>query len=130
MQEVLIQTRKYGRFAFSDKFMDTYKSKDLRWESHEIYRTDPLAIALFKEHGSDWCSASGTTLELSTFPSFLEYSIKHSAMFYGSIEEIAINWEQMYKKLLDEVMTSRDVDASMEKYKALKEAEKSYCYWR
>lgn len=67
----------YGAFCYSIAFIEEYKVrypehwkqfiKDTSFDAHQA-RSDPRAVALFEERGSEWSSGEGAMLELVTIP--------------------------------------------------------------
>jgi hypothetical protein len=72
----------YGGFAFSEAFEEEYKTRtgkptrvDVRLPrllGPESIRTDPVAIAIWEEKGSEWCSGTDSALEMYEVPAVFE----------------------------------------------------------
>ena len=67
----------YGGFAFSDAFLAEYKArtgvvldtfKALFRLGPESIRCNPVAVAIFKEKGSEWCSGFDSQIEAFECP--------------------------------------------------------------
>ena len=67
----------YGGFAFSDAFLEEYKKrtgkvldtfKALFRLGAESIRCNPVAVAIFKEKGSEWCSGLDSQIEAFECP--------------------------------------------------------------
>lgn len=67
----------YGAFNFSDTFSKEYEKRAGRAINSlllgkESIRCDPIAIAIFEEKGSEWCSGMDAMLEIREVPSVFE----------------------------------------------------------
>lgn len=125
----------YGGFAFSNAFLkefqartnrtlDTYKAL-FRLGASSI-RCDPVAIAIFEEHGSEWCSGPNAALEVFEFPAlFAEY---WSIEDYDGEERVHVDVNAALADCLATFMDTRDLRTLERQYAAIEAAKK--VMWR
>lgn len=125
----------YGGFAFSAAFLaefkartgrelDTYKAL-FRLGPNSI-RCDPVAIALFEERGSEWCSGAHSMIALREIPTlFANYwDIEE----YDGEETVHVSVDGALADCLHTFMETRDVPTLERQYAAIQEAKRTM--WR
>lgn len=125
----------YGGFAFSAAFLaefqartnrtlDTYKAL-FRLGPNSI-RCDPVALAIFAERGSEWCSGPHSALEVYEFPSiFANY---WDIEDYDGEERVHVDVNAALADCLQTYMDTRDMAALERQYAEIQAAKKSM--WR
>jgi hypothetical protein len=120
----------YGGFAFSPAFLtefkertgrvlDTYKAL-FRLGPNSI-RCDPAAIAIFEEHGSEWCSGPHSSLALREIPAIFEnyWEIED----YDGEETVHVSADGALADCLHTFMETRDVAVLDRQYAAIEAAK-------
>lgn len=106
----ILYNRCYGGFNFSKAFVQEYfrrrPTSTLPKPTHMIYggfehdeirRTDPLAVAIFEEKGSEWSSGQHAELFLKHVPTDL---VKYMHIGeYDGWECVAVDWEKAFNDL-------------------------------
>jgi hypothetical protein len=122
----------FGGFDFSKAFLDTYKArtgKDLNVVNALFHtgpnsiRCDPVAIALFEEHGTEWASGPHACLAVRDIPDlFAQYwEIDES----DGNETVRVNVSEALADLLDTYMETKDHAALDRQYAAVTAARKA-----
>lgn len=122
----------YGGFAFSEAFLaefkartgrdlDTYKAL-FRLGPNSI-RCDPQAIAIFEEHGTEWCSGQGAYLEVREIPVlFMHYwEIEE----YDGNETVRVDVNAALADCLETYMQTRDIAELERQYAAIQAGKKA-----
>jgi len=121
----------YGGFDFSMAFKEEYEKRTgapleilsayVRVGANSV-RCDPMAIKLFEEKGSEWCSASHSLLEVREIPDvFANYwEIEE---YYGN-EHVRILVNEALADVLHTYMDTGDHAAMKRQYTAILEAKK------
>lgn len=100
----MLYNKRYGGFGFSKAFACEYEArhpehKSITWCS----RSDELAVQIFREKGSQWCSGKYAELDLYEVPTILlpyvdlnEYDGKETPMinFYEGYGHILVKYMQ------------------------------------
>jgi hypothetical protein len=119
----------YGGFNFSDSFLAEYKARTgnelnvvnslFRIGPNSI-RCDPVAIAIFEDRGTKWCSGDAADLAIYEIPEvFANY---WEIDEYDGNETVRVNITEALADILDTYMETRDQDALERQYKIIKEA--------
>lgn len=92
----------YGGFRFSEEFVEEYNkrypdSKIPTW-AYNLSRTEPNAIALFEEKGSDWSSNMCSKIAVEEIPDDVEYRIDE----YDGME--AVIWDIPKDQIIEDLM--------------------------
>ena len=118
-----------GPLHFSSQFWSVFHSRTgiryARATTHQL-RTHPEAIALFREMGSEWCSAYGRTLSIWTIPKVFE---KYWAVENESGNENDADSDEVCVIRVDDACADLCVSAHVRlhaEYTALKETFKAY----
>ena len=134
MTTQVLYNNSYGDgFEFSKAFLDEFAkrregkeldaTKALFYKGKGSIRCDPLAVALFKEKGSEWCSGPTSSLELREFSSVFEN--------YWEIEEqdgdeyVRVLVTDALADILHTFIQTGDKEALDRQYAAIMEAVKS-----
>lgn len=106
---------RYGGFCFSTEFITEYckRIKISPEEQHEFrykiihsnYRTNPTAIEIFKEKGSEWCSGQYSELRLKEFPIYLKPYWEVTE--YDGMEIVQISHGKFYARLVNTYLETR-----------------------
>jgi len=127
----VLYNNSYGDgFEFSKAFLDEFAkrrggkeldaTKALFWKGKGSIRCDPLAIALFKEKGSEWSSGPTSSLQLREFSSVFEN--------YWEIEEqdgdeyVRVLVAEALADVLHVFIQTGDKEALDRQYKAIMDA--------
>jgi len=105
----------HGGFSFSDEFLKEYCERlnmpydEYEYLDHKELRDDKVAISIFEEKGSKWCSGPYAELALREYPvRFIKY---YKIEEYDGLEWISIDDGKFYKELvLQYVKTAKDPD--------------------
>ncbi|KAL3905104.1 MAG: hypothetical protein SGILL_009814 [Bacillariaceae sp.] len=107
----------YGGFGWSKRAREELARRGCNETNHwdcNTERTDPIAVALFNEMGSKWCSGEYCEMARTTVPEkYLEY-VELSE--YDGDESVRVNYDKAFtqgvRKLLDEeTATLEDIRA-------------------
>jgi hypothetical protein len=120
----------YGDFCFSPAFNAEYMARTgkpthvteriLRLVGPESIRMDAVAIALWYEKGSEWCSGPGAALELRTLPAIFEryWTIDE----YSGSETVHVNIDEVYADALHDYMRTGDNGLLVDRYRMIRAA--------
>jgi hypothetical protein len=115
---------------FSEQFMDEYEKrtskKTIIWLCW--MRSDPIAIAIFKEKGSEWCCRSGKAqLRLESIPALFGNHYKIKKDTFDDEEHIVIHWDALHRQALQRFVESGDsVEATKYAYNKYLEMEEAF----
>jgi hypothetical protein len=120
----------YGGLNFSDAFVALWEKRsgkklDLFKESlkyaPDSIRCDPIAISIFEENGSDWCSGESSMIALREFPEvFYRYwEIEE----YDGDEHVRILVTDAFADILQVFMETGDRAALDRQYKEITDAQ-------
>lgn len=101
----------HGGFSFSYDFIKEYNKRTNRSDTNywADLRKDPIAIEIFEEKGSQWCSGQYSRLALQKLPKFLENYYEISD--YDGMESVELNIDKYYKDLVvNYLATSKNPD--------------------
>jgi hypothetical protein len=121
----------YGGFSFSPAFVAEFT----RRTGGDIYkglygarlpaRCDTAAVALFEEHGSEWCSGRNAALKVCEIPAvFANY---WGINEYDGMETVHVNVDRALADCLETFMNTRDVAALERQYATIQAAKKNMC---
>ncbi len=126
----ILYNNSYGDFSFSKEFDDEYirrtgkkpntEARIFRLVGPESIRTDPVAVALWEEKGSEWCSGPGAAIELYEIPAVFEH--------YWEIEEnngdesVRVLISEALADILHDYMGSGDMATLVTRYRAIMSA--------
>ena len=93
----------YGGFGWSKRARDELKARGWVDSCSDDARYDPIAVAVFNEKGSQWCSGQYCTMKRTTVPEkYLDY-VKISE--YDGDERVSVDYDRAFsegvRKLLD-----------------------------
>jgi hypothetical protein len=81
---------------------------------------DPVAITLWHEKGSEWCSGPGSALELRQLPAAFEhYWIIDE---YGGSETVHVNVQEAFADILHDYMETGDHGRLVDRYRMIRAA--------
>ncbi len=119
----------YGVFNLSVEFVAEYERRTgKKVEEHrylgtgsESIRIDPVAIAIFEERGSEWCSGRASSLEILKIPAtFARYwEIEE----YDGNEHIVVNVEGALADVLETYIQTGDHATMLYQYRHIKTAQ-------
>ena len=119
----------YGGFNFSNEFMTDYEERTGKKISENRYigsssdsiRIDPVAIAIFEEHGSEWCSGIKSRLEVRKIPAaFMKYwEIEE----YDGNEYVVVNVDGALSDVLETYIQTGDHATMLSQYRHIKTAQ-------
>lgn len=118
----------HGGFGFSKDFEDEYKLRTGNRIAYTRYygygsqsiRIDPVAIAIFEEKGSEWCSGEYCVLTLREIPTaFADYWTIED---YDGLETVQVNSDSALADVLEAYILSGDHGAMMDQYRRIKSA--------
>jgi hypothetical protein len=122
MQWVLLN-KSPGSFGFSiefeREFLRRFPRKQSILESAERSptvwsRTDPDLVALALEFGPQInCDYSNISCTYQIFPQLVDYA---TIVNHGGIEEVHIDYGRVFLEILDEIMSTNDVDTIRPRY--------------
>lgn len=121
----------YGGFNLSDAFMAEYE-KRIGKKVDDAYhfgsagsrsiRMDPVAIAIFEERGSEWCSGPHSRLEVrkihAAFANYWEIEE------YDGNEHVVVNVDGALADVLETYIQTGDQAAMLAQYRHIKTAQK------
>lgn len=116
----------YGGFEFSKAFEAEYKTRTGReLKAHQrLYRTgpdsircDPVAIAIFEEKGSEWCSGPNSVLAVRKIPKIFERYWEIDE--YDGDETVRVDRSEALADCLHAFMTSGDKATLEAQYRAI-----------
>ena len=120
----------YGDFCFSEAFEAEYKARTgkpthvterlLRLVGPESIRMDHVAIAMWHEKGSEWCSGPGAALELRRLPAIFEHY--WSIDEYGGSETVYVNVQEAFADVLHHYMETGDHGRLVDQYRVIRAA--------
>lgn len=92
----------------------------LRLVGPESIRMDPIAIAIWREKGGEWCSGPGAALEVRDIPTVFEHywTIEE----YGGSETVHVNMAEAFADILHDYMDTGDHARLADRYRTLKAA--------
>jgi hypothetical protein len=120
----------YGGFNLSDEFKAEYERRTSKKinicysyasKGSDSIRTNPNAIAIFEEKGSDWCSGPSSMIKLRTIPAIFNN--------YWNIDEcegdetVAVNVEGALADILETYIQTGDHSAMLDQYRRIKVAQ-------
>ena len=120
----------YGDFCFSPEFEAEYKRRTgkptyvterlLRLVGPESIRMDPVAIALWQDRGSEWCSGPGAAVLLRILPAVFEryWTIDE----YSGSETVHVNVDEAYADALHDYMDTGDHGRLVDRYRMIRAA--------
>ena len=119
----------YGGFNLSDQFMAEYERfTGKKVEEHrylgtgsDSLRIDPIAITIFEERGSEWCSGIRASLETRQIPAtFARYwEIEE----YDGNEHVIVNVEGALADVLETYIQTGDHATMLDQYRHIKTAQ-------
>ena len=121
----------YGGFDFSAAFLEEYQKRTgapmeilsdyVRVGANSI-RCDPMAITIFEEKGSEWCSGLNSSLEFREIPAIFEryWEIED----YDGNEHVRILISEALADILETFMQTGDRETLNRQYKAIMDAKK------
>jgi hypothetical protein len=117
----------YGGFEFSNAFEEEYRARGGSMTNGRMFRIgpesircDPLAIAIFEEKGSEWCSGPNSMLEIREIPAIFERYWEVDE--YDGNESIRVCVSEAYADILHTFMDTGDKASLDRQYAALKAA--------
>lgn len=119
----------YGGFNLSDAFVEEYTRRTGREPSAEdMFRTgqhsirmDPVAIAIYEEKGSEWCSGLLSSIRVREIPTtFASY---WSIDEYDGDERVVVNVEGALADVLETYIQTGDQAAMLTQYRNIKVAQ-------
>ena len=118
----------YGGFNLSDAFVSEYDNRSnnkisaFRYKSGiESIRCDPIAIAIFEEKGSEWCSGPDSMIEVRHIPRVFEHYWEIDE--YDGDEHVRILVSDAFADILHTFMTTGDRTGLILQYAAIRSAE-------
>ncbi len=125
----------YGGFDFSSAFLDEFKVRTgrlldtykalFRLGPNSI-RSNPVAIAIFEERGSEWCSGPHSAIAVREIP--VIFANYWEIDEYDGEEHIHVSVDSALADCLHTFMETRDVAALERQYAAIQEAKQAM--WR
>ena len=119
----------YGGFNLSDAFMAEYEKRTGKaidkiqyyGASPKSIRIDPVAIAIFEEHGSEWCSGLHSHIEARKIPAALVdyWEIEE----YDGNEHVRVNIAYALADVLETYIQTGDHATMLAQYRHIKTAE-------
>ena len=119
----------YGGFGLTKHFIEEYtKRTGLVTSSFSIKRTDRVAVEIFNEKGSSWCSRPCSKIEIEYVPAWLEDYIevneydgaetifidKHLAIYDKTKEYIETPTPEKLEWLKDQIRTIESAKVTMD----------------
>jgi hypothetical protein len=119
----------YGGFNFSDAFEAEYErraGKKIRevcpYGPNKAIRADPVAVGIFEEKGTEWCSGRFSSLKLYQIPAvFARY---WEIDEYDGDETVRVNVAEALADILETYMQTGDHAAMVDQYRHIKTAER------
>jgi hypothetical protein len=119
----------YGGFNLSDAFVAEYEKRtgkkfnDTRYygTGPNSIRVDPVALAIFVERGSEWCSGVHAILAVRTVPATLAqyWEIEE----YDGSEHVRVHVPWALADVLETYIQTGDHGAMLDQYRRIKAAE-------
>ena len=119
-----------GGFRFSDKFIAEFEKRTGEtpptlgggWRNRiETYRTNPIAIELYKEYGGAWCSGRNSRIRCYNIPAIFAESWMIEE--YHGHETVVVDMNLALATALERYMETRNEHVLQQEYNTLKEAE-------
>jgi hypothetical protein len=121
----------YGGFSFSPAFAAEFTRRTGRDIYKGLYgarlpaRCDTVAVALFEERGSEWCSGQNAALKVREIPAvFANYWEINE---YDGMETVHVNVDRAYADCLETFMNTRNIAALERQYATIQAAKKAMC---
>ena len=122
----------YGGFDFSDAFLAEFKKRtgrDLDTQKALFHlgpnsiRCDPIAVAIFEEYGTEWCSGGGAFLAVRELPALFAHYWEIDE--YDGNETVRADVNAALVDCLDTFMQTRDTAILEKQYAEIKAAARS-----
>jgi hypothetical protein len=120
----------YGGFNLSDEFKAEYERRTSKkinvcysyiGTGSDSIRVNPIAVAIFEEKGSDWCSGPSSMIKLLTIPAIFN-NYWHIDECEGD-ETVAVNVEGALADILETYIQTGDHGVMLEQYRRVKTAQ-------
>jgi hypothetical protein len=119
----------YGGFSFSPAFAAEFTrrtGRDIYKGLHRLpARCDTVAVALFEERGSEWCSGQCAALKVREIPAVFANCWEINE--YDGMETVHVNVDRAYADCLETFMNTRNIATLERQYATIQAAKKSMC---